>query len=68
VPVAAVAVEVAAVEPVSASAPAAVEEAAVEEVAAVEVLALRSPDTPIHRKVERHQPPQVLRSISYRLG
>jgi hypothetical protein len=43
--------------------------AVVEEVAvAVVVLALRSPDTPIHRKVERHQSPQVLRSISYRLG
>jgi len=67
VPVAAVVAVVVAVEP--ASAPAAVAVAVVEEVAvAVVVLALRSPDTPIHRKVERHQPPQVLRSISYRLG
>ena len=67
-PVVAVVEVVVAVEPVSASAPAAVVEAAVEVVAVVVVLALRSPDTPTHRKVERHQSPQVLRSISYRLG
>jgi hypothetical protein len=67
VPVAAVVAVVVAAEP--ASAPAAVAVAVVEEVAvAVVVLALRSPDTPTHRKVERHQSPQVLRSISYRLG
>jgi hypothetical protein len=68
VPVAAVAVEVAAVEPVSASAPVAVVGAVGVAVGVVVVLALRSSDTPTHRKVERHQSPQVLRSISYRLG
>jgi hypothetical protein len=62
-------VEGAAVEAAVAAAVVVVVAAVVEEVAvAVVVLALRSPDTPIHRKVERHQSPQVLRSISYRLG
>jgi len=63
VPVAVAVAVVVAAEPVSASAPVAVVEAAVVAVVAVVVLALRSSDTPTHRKVERYRSPQVPQPI-----